>query len=118
MEIRFDNTKSFSKKCSISNSNPLFFKIFDSVEGDINVRIRLSTDDQEEKSYTNYSIIDSWNSEVQIFNAPKEGYVTTDTPIVLGTLLGKYKLMLKYNLSPIDIHNQRAIQLDFYLEEK
>lgn len=118
MEIRFDNTKSICKISSISNSNPLYFKIFDSVEGDINVRIKLLTNNQEEKSYTNYSITDSWNSEVQIFNAPKEGYVTTDTPIVLGTLLGKYKLLLKYNLSPIDIYNQRTIQLDFYLEEK
>lgn len=117
MEVRFnDQEKVVVKKSKISQTSPLYFKIMDEVEGDIELSMILKRDTIKTSSFTRYLVKDAHHAEIQICNALDEKNVQTKEKIKIGTYANEYKLFLQFRLEPLE-NKQRNIEVIFIISK-
>lgn len=118
MEIRFKDRKFVTTAAKMSLSKNAFFLIKDDVEGDIRINVALAIDSDSNDNYTRYTVENSYQALIQIYNAPVGKYVRTREAMKLGTYMNKYNLYLQFCLEPEDGNKTRVLKVTFYIEKK
>lgn len=104
----------------ISQENSPSIVIKDPIDCDMTFTFKLVKDDNVNKSYTKYNVINREEAELLITN-PTAGLVHPTSDIPVGTYQNKYKLYAYFSLAPQDadkdIYSDRKLDYSFIITE-